>query len=60
MSVTPVRNIFSELDALFLLRLSWKLKCIKLNQYHLDPVCCNSICLTKSLCCITYYFNYFV
>lgn len=47
MCITPVQNIFSDEDALFPLSLSWKLKCIKLKQYHLDPVCCSSVCLSQ-------------
>lgn len=52
MRITPVRNRFSDEVALFPLSLSLKLKCIKLKQYHLDPIYFNSIYLTKSLCCI--------
>lgn len=30
-----------------ILSLSWKLKCIKLKQYHFVPVGCNCICLSQ-------------
>lgn len=47
MCISPVRNVFSDEDAFFLLSLPWKLKCIKLKQYHFVPVGCNCICLSQ-------------
>lgn len=38
MRISPVRNGFFDEDALFPLSLSLKLRCIKLKQYHLDPI----------------------
>lgn len=45
--ISPVRNVFSDEDAFFLLGLSWKLKCKKLKQYHFVPVGCHCICLSQ-------------
>lgn len=55
--IIPVRNIFSDEDAFFLLSLSWKLECIELKQYHCS--CQLKLCMFKQNHFLICYFIYF-